>query len=109
MGSGIAQVAAAAGHRVMVTDARAETLEAARARLDTVLAGLVEKGKLTAEPARALAERITWAPGAAGEFALFRHCDLVIEAIAEDLHAKQTAFRGLEAVVSERCLLATNT
>ena len=109
MGSGIAQVAAAAGHRVMVTDARAEALEDARARLEKQLAREVEKGRLDREAATRLQESITWAPGAAGEYALFKHCDLVIEAIAEDARVKREAFRGLEAVVSERCVLATNT
>jgi 3-hydroxybutyryl-CoA dehydrogenase len=109
MGSGIAQVAATAGHHVMVTDARGEALEEARGKLEKVLAREVEKGRLDAPAAATLAERITWAPGAAGEFAIFRHCELVIEAIAEDPRVKREAFRGLEATVSERCILATNT
>lgn len=109
MGSGIAQVAATAGHHVMVTDARAEALEEARGRLEKVLAREVEKGRVQPQAAAQLAGRITWAPGAAGEFAIFRHCDLVIEAIAEDPRVKREAFRGLEATVSERCILATNT
>jgi 3-hydroxybutyryl-CoA dehydrogenase len=109
MGSGIAQVAATAGHRVMVTDARAEALEEARARLEKVMSREVEKGRLDGSTAGRLIDRITWAPGAAGEYAVFKHCDMVIEAIAEDPRAKRDAFRGLEAVVSERCILATNT
>ncbi len=109
MGSGIAQVASAAGHHVMVTDARAEVLEQAAERLGKTMSRLVEKGRLEAAGAAELLGRITWAPGAAGEFALFRHCDLVIEAIAEDLRAKKEAFQGLEAVVGDRCILATNT
>jgi 3-hydroxybutyryl-CoA dehydrogenase len=109
MGSGIAQVAAAAGHQVMVTDARAETLEEARARLDRLMEREVAKGRLESSAAAALTARITWAPGAAGEYGIFRHCDLLIEAIAEDLRVKQEAFRELEAAVPPHCLLATNT
>jgi 3-hydroxybutyryl-CoA dehydrogenase len=109
MGSGIAQVAAAAGHQVLVTDARAEALERARDTLAAGLDRLVAKGKLDAATARGIAERITWAPGSAGEYAIFRHCALVIEAIVEDLGAKQQAFRALEAEVGGECLLATNT
>jgi len=109
MGSGIAQVAAAAGHHVMVTDAQADALEKAAERLEKTLGRLVEKGRMEAAAAAELQQRITWAPGAAGEFALFRHCDLVIEAIAEDLRIKKEAFKGLEAVVSDSCILATNT
>lgn len=109
MGSGIAQVAAAAGHHVMVTDAQAEALEKAAERLGKTMARLVEKGRMDAAASAELMERITWAPGAAGEFAIFRHCDLVIEAIAEDLRIKRDAFQGLEAAVSDTCILATNT
>lgn len=109
MGSGIAQVAAAAGHQVMVTDTEAEALERASVRLGKILGKLVEKARMTPDAAEQLSQRITWAPGAAGEFAIFRHCDLVIEAIAEDLHVKKTAFRGLEEVVGDSCILATNT
>ena len=109
MGSGIAQVAAAAGHQVMVTDVEAEALEKASVRLGKVLIKLVEKARMTPDEAEQLSQRITWAPGAAGEFAIFRHCDLVIEAVAEDLGVKKTAFRGLEEVVGDGCILATNT
>jgi len=109
MGSGIAQVAATAGHQVMVTDVEAEALEKASVRLGKILIKLVEKARMTPDEAEQLSQRITWAPGAAGEFAIFRHCDLVIEAVAEDLGVKKTAFRGLEEVVDDRCILATNT
>ena len=109
MGSGIAQVAAAAGHQVLVTDASAEALEQARARLSVVLEREVKKGRLDAAAALSLEERITWAPGTAGEYGIFRHCTLIIEAIAEELGAKQQAFRRLEAEVSDDCILATNT
>jgi len=109
MGSGIAQVAAAAGHQVLVTDASAEALEQARARLAAVLSREVAKGRLESDAARAVEERITWAPGSAGEYAIFRHCALVIEAIVEDLETKREAFRNLEAVVADDCVLASNT
>ncbi len=109
MGSGIAQVAAAGGHRVMVTDASAEALEASRARLRRTIDGLREKGRLDQATAERLVESITWAPGAAGEYGLFRHCDIVIEAVVEDLAVKRDVFRRLEAEVSEDCVLATNT
>jgi 3-hydroxybutyryl-CoA dehydrogenase len=109
MGSGIAQVAAMAGHRVMVTDASADALETARDRLQRAVDGLVAKGRLEGSAARRLGELITWAPGAAGEYSLFRHCNLVIEAVVEDLAVKRDAFRKLEAEVAEECILATNT
>ena len=109
MGSGIAQVATAAGHQVLVTDASDEQLTKAREKLATVLKGVVAKGKMTEEASAALQGRISWAPGAAGAYELFKHCGLVIEAIAENLDVKQEAFRQLEAVVSDGCILASNT
>jgi 3-hydroxybutyryl-CoA dehydrogenase len=109
MGSGIAQVAAAGGHQVLVTDASAEALEQARTRLAMVLGREVEKGRLESVAARALEERITWAPGSAGEYGIFKHCALVIEAIVEDLGTKQAAFRRLEAEVTDTCVLGSNT
>lgn len=109
MGAGIAQVAAAAGHRVMVTDAHSEALEAARGKVEAALTREVEKKRLDSEAAQHLASRITWAPGAADEFAVFQHCTVVIEAIVEDLAAKRDAFRRLEAEVGDDCILATNT
>jgi 3-hydroxybutyryl-CoA dehydrogenase len=109
MGSGIAQMAAGAGHRVMVTDASSESLESARDRLKKTTAGLVKKGRLDAETSRLLDDLITWAPGAAGEYALFRHCNLVIEAVIEDLAVKRDVFRRLEGSVGEHCILASNT
>ena len=109
MGAGIAQVAAAAGHRVMVTDALPEALESARSRVEASLAREVEKGRLSREAAGSGLERITWAPGVAGEYAVFQHCALVIEAVLEDLEIKRDAFQRLEAVVPAECVLATNT
>ena len=109
MGSGIAQVAAAAGQPVLVTDTSAEALEQARARLSVVLGREVEKGRVDQAGAAALEERITWAPGTAGEYGLFKHCALVIEAILEDLPTKQTALQRLEAEVGDDCVLGSNT
>ena len=109
MGSGIAQVAAAAGQPVLVTDTSAEALEQARARLSVVLGREVEKGRVEQAGAAALEERITWAPGTAGEYGLFKHCALVIEAILEDLPTKQTALQRLEAEVGDDCVLGSNT
>ena len=105
MGTGIAQVAAQAGHRVLLHDAREGAAAAALAKLTSTLQGLVSKGKLAAEAAESLLERITpiqALPEAAG-------AQLVVEAIVEDLAAKRALFQGLEKVVDENCVLATNT
>lgn len=109
MGSGIAQVAATAGHRVVVVDSYAPSLEKARAGIRTSLAREVEKARLTADAARDVEQRIRFEPGNGDDLAAFRDCGLVIEAIVEELEAKQRAFRAMENAVGESCVLATNT
>jgi len=110
MGSGIAQVAAAAGHRVVLADARTGATEAARANLGLTLEKLVEKGKLDRNDADRLIGRVDyqWEP-LRTDFSAYARCGLVIEAIVEDLDAKQDLLRRLEAVVARDTVLATNT
>ena len=105
MGTGIAQVAAQAGHTVLLHDAREGAAEAAKTKLSATLDGLVTKGKLAADAAQALLARIT--PIRDVEEA--RDAGLVVEAIVEDLAAKRALFKQLEGVVSPQCVLATNT
>ncbi len=105
MGTGIAQVAAAAGHPVLMFDAREGAAAAACASLRKVYASLVEKGRMSEEQAAAASARLQ--PIAA--LADCRNAALVIEAIVEQLDAKQQLFASLESVVSEQCVLATNT
>ena len=108
MGSGIAQVAATAGHPVVVLDAQEAALEKARKALRKGLDRDVEKSRLTADAAKAIEKRIRFA-GVDGDYAAFSDCGVVIEAIVEQLDAKRDAFKGIEPVVSEGCVLATNT
>ncbi len=105
MGAGIAQVAAAAGHRVMLFDSRDGAAASARNKLAATLDGLVAKGKVAAEQAQATLARIE--PIAALEQA--GGARLVVEAIVEDLAAKRALLRQLEAVVDANAVLATNT
>ena len=109
MGSGIAQVAAAAGHRVVIADASAVSLEKGRDGISKAMAREVEKGRLTSQAAGALRDRIRFETAGNQSLDAFSGCDLVIEAIVEDLGAKQLAFRSLEKVVGPECVLATNT
>ena len=93
MGAGIAQVAAQAGHTVRLFDAREGAAAAACAKLEQALEGLVAKGKLDAEQAKATAARIRAVDrldDAAG-------AGLVVEAIIENAEAKRALFRELEA------------
>ena len=107
MGSGIAQVAAVHGHRVVLSDMSAAAVEAGRDGIRKSLARDVEKGRMTAEASRAALGRLTAVVG--HDMSPFAPCGLVIEAIVEQLAPKQAAFRALEAVVGESAVLASNT
>lgn len=103
MGAGIAQVAAMAGHKVVLYDANAAVLEKAKTSLSAVLQKLQEKGKL-ANTEEVLA-RFTFA----GEVSAFANCGLIIEAIVEKLEIKKSVFAEVEGIVSDSCVLASNT
>lgn len=105
MGSGIAQIAAQSGCEVWITDTRKEALDKSRASLTATLTTLSEKGKITEEEKTATLGRLHFTTSMSD----LKHCELVIEAIVEDLAIKQQVFRSIEEVVSETCVLATNT
>jgi 3-hydroxybutyryl-CoA dehydrogenase len=105
MGSGIAQVAAQAGHNVLLYDTRREAVDKALAGLRKTLDKLVEKGKFTAEQADGIHGRIT----PASDLKDLAGSGLVIEAIIEDLGIKQKLFSELEGIVATDAILATNT
>lgn len=105
MGSGIAQVAASAGHRVLLYDARAGAAGKAIDGIRAALRKLVDKGRLSAEACEAAAARLR----VADTLDALAGCGLVIEAIVEDLKAKQELFAQIEARVAARAILATNT
>jgi 3-hydroxybutyryl-CoA dehydrogenase len=105
MGAGIAQVAAQAGHRVQLYDARAGEAQLAARKLGASLDALVAKGKLKSDDAQATLGRIE--PLMALEE--LRDIRLVVEAIVEDLAAKRALFQQLESLVTADCVLATNT
>ncbi|MGH7714140.1 MAG: 3-hydroxyacyl-CoA dehydrogenase NAD-binding domain-containing protein, partial [Gemmatimonadaceae bacterium] len=110
MGSGIAQVAATRGHRVVLADAQSGAGDVARERIATSLTRDVEKARLTREDGDAALEHLTIAHVASTtSYEAFATCDLVIEAIVEQLDAKRTAMQNLERVVRRECVLATNT
>ena len=105
MGSGIAQIAAQAGHRVQLFDARFNAAEEGKQKVGQALSSLAAKGRLTSEAASAALSRIE-VVHALGDVASAR---LVIEAIVEDMDAKRELFRKLEVVVADDAILATNT
>ena len=105
MGRGIAQIAAQAGIAVLLHDtapgAAAKACEALRSTFDL----LVAKGRLGADKARAAGERLT----VIERLEDLAGADLVVEAIVENLDAKQALFRALEAIVGPEAVLASNT
>ncbi len=105
MGSGIAQVAAAAGQQVVLADVFPEALQRAQHQLSKGLDSLVSKGKMEKETAHQIMGRIRFTSNI-GDLA---PCDLVIEAIIENPDLKKSTFQKAEAVVSGHCVLASNT
>ena len=105
MGSGIAQVAASKGHKVLLYDQNAKALEGAISKISSILHRLVEKGRITENECSGTIERIN----AVSQLESFKECDFVIEAIIEDLEVKKSLFRKLENIVGNETILATNT
>lgn len=103
MGAGIAQVAAMAGHKVVVYDNNAGALSRAKSNLTATLHKLQEKGKLA--NAEELLQRFSYT----NNLNDLSDCSLVIEAIVENLGIKQQVFAALEKQVCDECVLATNT
>ena len=105
MGSGIAQVAAAAGHEVLLYDTVEGAVGRALTAIEKNLARSVEKKKLASDEASAIRRRIT----SANAIADYRDCDLVIEAVVESIDVKRDLFSTLEKVVRPATILGTNT
>ena len=105
MGRGIAQVAAAGGMQVLITDSREGAAQEAREFVDKLLARAADKGSMTKEAAAAAAARIKVVSG----LAEFKACHLVIEAVIENLEVKRALFAELEGIVAPECILASNT
>jgi len=105
MGAGIAQVAAQAGHPVLLFDAQADAVKRALSNIEKDLRTLAGKKKLEESALQATLGRLAAAKGLND----LAGCGLVIEAIVENLGVKQELFRALEEVVSPECVLATNT
>ncbi len=105
MGAGIAQVAAAAGHVVKLLDSRPEAAARAVAGIRGQFAKLAEKGRLKPEAASAAGERLI----AVERLDDLADAALVVEAIVENLEAKQKLYRDLESIVGADCIFGTNT
>lgn len=105
MGAGIAQVAAQNGSEVVLVDLNQEMLTKAENNLDKVLARLVEKGSISEDEKINIQGRITYSTDVHD----FKSSKIVIEAIVEKLEVKHSVFANLETIVSQECILASNT
>src|SRR6266545_3931959 len=105
MGGGIAQVAATAGYETIVRDVSQQVLDKARAGIEKSLAKFVEKGKLSAADRDAALKRLRFTT-ATGEL---KSCDIVVEAVTEDLELKNSLWRELDALPGPDTIFASNT
>ena len=105
MGSGIAQVFAQAGYRVIVHDVAQPALERARRTIERSMGKFVEKGTLTAADRDAALGRLVVTTTIDDLVA----ADFVVEAISEDLEAKRSLFQRLDALARPEVILASNT
>jgi 3-hydroxybutyryl-CoA dehydrogenase len=105
MGSGIAETCARGGYQVVVSEVNNELLEKGLGRIKASLAKGVERGKATQEEADAALARIE------GTTSLkdFKDCDMVIEAIVENMEEKKKTFGALDKITPLHAILASNT
>ena len=105
MGAGIAQVAAQAGHQVILSDTNPEQLLRAEQQIKKSIDKLIEKGKFTAESGQEILQNLQFST----QLSEHSQASLVIEAIVENLGVKHQVFQQLEQVVGPTCVLASNT
>ena len=105
MGSGIAQVCAQAGYRVVLRSRTKERADATLSSIEKALQRLVEKEKIDAETKASTLERIE----AVSDLKHLADCDLVIESVVEDLPTKKELFNHLDDICKDDTILATNT
>ena len=105
MGSGIAQVSAQSGYPTTVVEVSQEALRVGLERIDRFLATGVSKGKVKPEEKQAAHDRLTGST----DVGTLRDCDLVIEAVVEDLRLKKETFARLDGIVKAEAIFASNT
>ena len=105
MGSGIAQVAAVAGYDTVVRDVAQPILDKAKASIEKSLAKFVEKGKLQAVDKDAALKRLSFTTNTAD----LTPCDIVVEAVTEDLEVKNALWKELDGLCGAGTIFASNT
>lgn len=105
MGSGIGQVCAQSGYQVVVMEKDQETLKKGFLLIESFLDKGIEKGKVSEEEKRSILDRIK----GVSEYNDFHDCDLVIEAVFEDITIKREIFQAIDKVCSGHAIFASNT
>lgn len=105
MGTGIAQIASSKGHEVCLYDSFEGSIENAKTKLEKILNRLVEKERISSEEKENIINRINFSE----KLEDIKDSGLVIEAIIENLEIKQKLFSEIENLVSEDCILSSNT
>lgn len=105
MGSGIAQVVAQSGYEAYITDMRQDLIDMAIGKIQKSLSKLVDKHRISQEDKSQTMERLI----SQAEIEGLRECDLIIEAITEDLMEKEKIFQALDKVCSDKTIFASNT
>ena len=106
MGAGIAEVAARSGYETVVREVTSELLERGLARIRGSMDKAVEKGKLEAAARDQASSRLS---GTVDDLSALADCDLVVEAIVENLDEKRKTFSALDVAVKEDAIFASNT
>src|SRR5688572_32955168 len=105
MGAGIAQVSAAAGFKTIVLEVNEDVLKKGLGRIEKFLTDGVAKGKVTEDARKTTLGNLTGTT----RYADLKNCDLVIEAIIENVELKKQAYAQVEAVVGPQCVITSNT
>jgi 3-hydroxybutyryl-CoA dehydrogenase len=105
MGSGIAQVCAAAGFSTVVREVSDALAAKARSNIEKTLSKGIEKGKITADERNTTIEHLSFTT----DVSALRDCDIIIEAVIEDLELKNSLWRELDSVCPAQTIFASNT
>ena len=105
MGIGIAQIASDYNHKVVIYDKSKKALKIAKEKLEKILNRLIEKQKIEKKELKRILTNIKFSYS----IKEIEKAEIVIEAIVEDLAVKKDVFQEIENLVSEKCIIATNT
>jgi len=105
MGSGIVQIAAQNGHKTILVDLNEDVLNKSKVKFAKIMSRLVDKGNISQDQADANQANVVYSKDVKD----FASCEIVIEAILEDINVKSKVFSNLESIVSKECILASNT